>query len=461
VFRGLLGLRQEIRPMIDLAGPVVLAELGWMSMGLVDTMMVGRVGPEAIGAVSIGGVLFLAVGIFGMGLLLGLDTLVSQAFGAGRLEDCHRSLFHGVYLSLALTAPLCGLVTLFLYSLDDWGIDPRVLPPTVGYLRAINWSMLPLLLYASFRRYLQGMNLVKPVMFALISANGINVLTNWVLIFGKFGAPALGAVGAGWATFASRTYMAGFLLVYIVYYDRRHRTGLWHAPRRLDLGLSRCLVALGLPAALQITLEVGVFALATTLAGRLDPVSLAAHQIALSAASFTFMVPLGVSSAGAVRVGQALGRRDPEAAGRSGWTALVLGAAFMSCAALAFIVIPRPLVRIFTDDPTVISIGVSLLLVAAFFQLFDGLQVVATGVLRGAGDTRTPMIVALIGHWLLGLPVGYALCFVWDRGITGLWIGLSLGLISAGVILLGFWSRQVRTLSAELPALGASPVREV
>jgi len=449
---GLRGLRQEIRPMLHLATPVVLAEIGWMSMGLVDTIMVGRVGPEAIGAVSIGGALFLAVAIFGMGLLLGLDTLVSQAYGAGRLEDCHRSLLHGVYLSVALTPPLTGLVAIFLNSLDDWGLDPRVLPPTLGYLEAINWSTLPLLLYASFRRYLQGMNQVKPVMFALVSANLVNVAVNWVLIFGHLGAPALGAPGAGWATCFSRVYMAAFLFAYILYYDRRRRTGLFQAPRGLDLALGRRLLGLGFPAALQITLEVGVFALATTLAGKLEPASLAAHQVALSLASFTFMVPLGVASAGAVRVGQALGRRDPLGAGRSGWTALLLGAAFMSGAALAFLLIPRPLVRIFTDDHTVISIGVSLLFVAAFFQLFDGLQVVATGVMRGAGDTLTPMVVALIGHWLIGLPVGYALCFIWERGVVGLWVGLSLGLISVGVVLLALWSRQVRTLASEMPS---------
>jgi len=203
---------------------------------------------------------------------------------------------------------------------------------------------------------------------------------------------------------------------------------------------------------MQITLEVGVFAAATTLAGRLEPTSLAAHQIVLNIASLTFMVPLGVASAGAVRVGQAIGRRAAEAAGRSGWMALLLGAGFMSGAGLTFLFLARRIMQIFTDDPKIISTGVSLLFVAALFQLFDGIQVVATGILRGAGDTRTPMICNLVGHWLLGLPVGYALCFIWKGGVVGLWVGLSMGLIAVGVVLLWVWARKVRSLKS-LPSL--------
>jgi MATE family multidrug resistance protein len=440
--------------MLGLSVPVVLAELGWMTMSLVDTMMVGRLGPEAIGAVSIGGTLFYAVAIFGMGVLLGLDTLVSQAFGAGRIADCHRALAQGFYLSLVLTPPLTLVLGLFDFGLERWGIDARVLPLTQAYLEAITWSLLPLLLYASFRRYLQGMNLVKPIMFALISANAANALANWVLIFGHWGAPAMGVRGAGWATFVSRLYMAAVLLGYILHHNRRRRTDLWQTPLAPDRALLLRLGTLGLPAALQLTLEVGVFAAATTLAGRLEPASLAAHQVVLVAASFSFMVPLGVSSAAAVRVGQALGAERPGGAALCGWTALGLGTAFMSLSAVTFLLLPRHLVGLFTSDPTVIEIGRSLFFVAAVFQLFDGLQVVATGAMRGAGDTRTPMICNLVGHWLLGLPVGYVLCFTAGWGVVGLWIGLSLGLISIGGVLLALWERRVGELQ-EAAALTA------
>jgi MATE family multidrug resistance protein len=432
--------------MLTLAVPVVMAELGWMTMGIVDTMMVGRIGPEAIGAVSIGHALFITIALFGIGVLLGLDTLIAQAFGAGKLQDCHRSLVQGVYLSLALTVPLTVIIWLTIPTLPLWGIHPRVLAQAVPYLETLTWSLFPLLLYASFRRYLQSIGIAKPIMVALISANLVNVVGNWVLIFGHWGAPALGTEGAGWATIISRVYMALFLLAYILFHTLRHKTGLLHTPLQVELARIRRLIKLGLPAATQIVLEVGVFATAAALAGKLEPAALAAHQVALNAAAFMFMVPLGISSAGAVRVGQALGRRDPLAANRSGWMALLLGAGFMACAGLTFLLFPKPIINLFTSDRAVVSLGVSLLFVAAVFQLFDGLQVVATGVLRGAGDTRTPMICNLIGHWVLGLPVGYALCFVWGWGVVGLWIGLSLGLIAVGAVLLYAWSRRIQTL---------------
>jgi MATE family multidrug resistance protein len=432
--------------MFKLAWPVVLSEIGWMMMGVVDTIMVGRVSPEAIGGVSIGSVLHFTVAVFGMGVLLGLDTLVSQAFGGRRLDECHAWLLHGIYLSLGLLVPLTFLLLLFFPLLPAWGIHPAVLHDTIPYLKALNWGLLPLLLFCSFRRYLQAMNQVKPILLAMVSANLMNALGNWVLIFGKLGAPAMGAEGSGWSTTVSRVYMMTVLLAAIVWHERRERTGLWQTPLRLERVRIWRLLRLGCPAAMQIVLEVGVFAAATALAARLTPVALAAHQIAMQVASLTFMVPLGMASAGAVRVGQALGRHDPEAAEHSGWMALGLGAGFMGLAGLGLLSMPQFIMRIFTVDADVISLGASLLLLAAVFQLFDGVQVVTTGILRGTGDTRTPMVCNLIGHWLIGLPVGYVFCFLMGLGVFGLWIGLSLGLILVGVVLLWVWSRRVVSL---------------
>jgi MATE family multidrug resistance protein len=229
-----------------------------------------------------------------------------------------------------------------------------------------------------------------------------------------------------------------------MFWDAHKRgTGLIHAPLAVDWARLKRLSALGFPAAAQRGLEIGVFALATTLIGTLDAESLAAHQVALNAASVSFMVPLGISSAAAVRVGQALGRRDPEGALLSGWTAMGLGGAFMAFAGLCFFAFPEAIVRIFSQDEAVIAIGVKLLYIAALFQLNDGFQVVATGALRGAGDTRTPMLANLVGHWLLGLPVGWWLCFRMDWGAPGLWAGLSVGLIFVGVVLAYFWSTRL------------------
>ena len=443
----LRGLKRELRPMLGLAVPVVLAELGWMAMGVVDTMMVGRVSAEAIGAVSIGRALLMVVAVFGIGLLLGLDTVVSQAFGAGRLEDCRRFLLQGLYLSVFLAVPLTLAVRVLGSFLDDWGVDPAVVPLAQRYVKAVSWSLLPVFLYTAFRRYLQSINLVRPVMIALVSANLVNVAGNWVLVFGHLGAPRLGAEGSGWATSIASAYMALFLLAAALLHDRD--AGLLRIGLAIDPARLRRLLQLGFPAALQLLLEVGVFALATALAGRLDPFSLAAHQIALTAASFTFMVPLGVSSAAAVRVGQALGRRDPPAARRAGWTALLLGSSFMLLAAIAFVLFPANVVRLFSSDPRVISSGVLLLYLAAVFQLFDGVQVVAAGALRGAGDTRTPLASNLVGHWVLGLPVGYYLCFVTGWGAVGLWIGFSLGLIAVATLLLAVWSVRTRGWTPE------------
>jgi MATE family multidrug resistance protein len=429
--------------MMGLAGPVVLAELGWIAMGVVDTVMVGRVSAEAIGAVGVGSILFYAVGIFGTGLLLGLDTLIPQAYGADDLEDCHHTLFQAIYLCLGLGPVLMLLMSVAVPLLRTWGLHPDVLALGVPYIRAVIWSALPLLFFTAFRHYLQGMNIVRPTMIVLISANAVNVIANWALIFGNLGFPAMGAEGAGWASCVSRVYMCLGLLGYILYRERRYDGGLLRRSLDLDLDRIRRLVRLGFPAALQRALEIGVFALATALAGRLDPVSLAAHQIAITIASVTFMVPLGISAAGAVRVGQALGRGDPSAARRSGWTALFLAAAFMSFAGVVFFLIPHLILEAFTTDPAVIATGVTLLFIAAFFQLFDGVQVVATGILRGAGDTRTPVASNLVGHWLLGLPIGYALCFELGWGAPGLWVGLSVGLIAVGVLLLYVWAQRV------------------
>lgn len=436
--------------MFMLAAPVVIAELGWITMGMVDTLMVGRLSPEAIGAVGLGSSIFMAAGVFAMGMLLGLDTLVSHAFGAGRLDECHRWLLHGVVLAVLLSVPVTGGLFLLIAGLDRWGMHPAVLALARPYLEVVSWSVLPLLLYFAFRRYLQGMGVVRPVMVALVGANIVNVIVNWMLIFGHLGAPALGVAGAAWATVLSRVVMAFYLLAVILVRERGVRPGLFHTSLRIEVPWMRRLVALGAPAATQLTLEVGVFAAASALAGRLAPASLAAHQIALNLAGFTFMVPLGIASAGAVRVGHAIGRRDGPAAARAGWTAILFGALFMSAAAAAFLTMPRMLIGAFTWDVSVLQIGVALLAVAAVFQLFDGLQGVGTGVLRGLGDTRTPMLWNLVAHWVIGLPIAYVLAFRLQLGVIGLWWGLSSGLIICGVALVVVWHRRIHAVLALL-----------
>jgi len=426
--------------MTRLAAPIVLAELGWMGMGLVDTMVVGRVSAEAIAAVGLGTIVFYGVAVCASGLLLGMDTLVSQAYGAGDAEDCRHSLIQGVWISLVLIPLVTGLVWLLSSLLPGFGIDPSVVRATRPYLRALTWSAPALLVYFAFRRYLQSVNLVRPVMWTLVTANLVNLAGNWVLVFGHWGAPKLGAEGSGWATCLSRAYMVTLLGVVIF---RRERD-LPRSPWGWDGQRIRELLRLGGPAAAQMGLEIAVFAIVTMLAGRLSALALASNQIALLTVSTTFMVPLGISSAAAVRVGHALGRRDPQAAARSGWMALALGGGVMLAAAALLLTEPRILARLFTPEAEVIAAAATLLRIAAFFQLFDGLQVVATGALRGAGNTRTPMLCHFAGYWLVGLPLGAALCFGRGLGAAGLWVGLSTGLILIGIVLAVFWSRAAK-----------------
>jgi MATE family multidrug resistance protein len=445
----LQAFRAELRPTVSLALPLVLAELGWMSMAIVDTMMVGRLPNSAIamGAVSLSSNIFIVLGLFGGGLLLGLDTIVSQAFGAGQREDCHRSLINGIYLSLALTPILAAPVWLLPHLLGSMGVDPAILDLAIPYMKALVVGLFPLLLYFAVRRCLQAMNMVKPVAFALISANLVNALGNWVLIYGKWGMPAMGTVGSGWSTAIARAYMAAVLVGYLLWYDQRHRTDLLKTPVDIDLPRIRRLIMLGLPAAMQFTLESGVFALVTALIARLGAVPLASHQIALNTVALTYMVPLGIASAAAVRVGQAIGRKDASGASDAGGTAILLGAGFMTCAGVALLVFPRWIARSYTPDETVIRSTINLLAAGAAFQLFDGIQTVATGALRGAGDTRTPMLCHFAAYWIIGLPLGAWLCFRRGWGAFGLWAGLSLALILIGIVLLFAWRRAVRRLN--------------
>jgi MATE family multidrug resistance protein len=434
-------MRRELRAMLSLAWPVVIAEMGWIAMGIVDTMMVGPLGPAAIGAVGTGSILFLVIMMPGFGMLLALDTFVSQSFGAGRLDDCHRWLFAGLQLALVLTVVLTIAAFGGVRLLPAFGFHPDVLAEISPYMTHLIWSVAPLFAYVVFRRYLQAMNLVGVIMAALILANVVNVAVNWVLIYGRFGLPALGVVGAAYATVLSRVVMALFLLVALVVRERR-KSGLHDVPFRWDPARMRAIVRLGAPAAGQILLEVGVFAAAGALAGRITPAAVAAHTIVLNVVGFIFMIPYGVSSAAAVRVGQAVGRQDAHGMRQAGWAAILISLAVMTFAAVLFATTPELLVRAFSSDPVVLRVGAALLLIAVVFQLFDGLQTVATGALRGLGNTHTPAVWNLAGHWLLGLPVAYYLCFVRGWGVEGLWTGLAVGIILVGAVLLYVWHRE-------------------
>ena len=436
-------LQGSVLPMIRLALPVVAAELGWMAMGVVDTIMVGPLGASAIGGVGIGSGLFIAIGIFGVGLLFGLDTTVAQAFGAGDTDECDRWLIGGVWLAILATPLLALIAWATVVLLPRMGFHPDVLPQVRAYFPIVSLSLPPLLFYAAFRRYLQARSRVGIVAFALISANIVNLAANAALIHGFGPIPALGVRGAAWATVVSRVYMAAVLGWDVWRLVRGHIATLpWALPWRRV----RRLLALGLPAAAHLTFEVGVFSAATALAGQLLPASLAAHQIALNIISVVFMVPLGVSSAAAVLVGQHIGARDVAGARRAGWAAMLVVETFMASSAMTLALVPEPFIRLFTSEVDVLAIGTRLLGVAAAFQLFDGLQVATTGALRGIGETRVPMLVSLFGYWISGLPLGWWLCFRAGYGVIGLWLGLAVSLFFVGTMLMWLWHVRIRRL---------------
>src|SRR5258708_6375472 len=434
---------------LRLALPLIFAEVGWMSMGVVDTLMVGRLpnSAVAIGATGLGQSLYHVVAIFGGGLLLGMDTFVARALGREDLNDAGNTLLSGLLLAFLLAPLLMIGVSFWPALMRYFGISVELIGPMRPFLLALNWGTLPLLAYFALRRYLQAVNVALPIMFALISANIVNAVGDWALIYGHLGFRAEGVVGSGWSTCFARIYMVVVLTITLLWVESKRGLPNWAGTVRIDLGRMLALLKLGAPAAGQILLEIGAFAAATAICARLGPVPLSGHEIALNCAALTFMVPLGISSAAAVRVGQQLGRSDPEGARRAGWSAIMLGAGFMSCAGLVFVSVPNAIARAFSPDPTVVRVGATLLLVAAAFQLFDGLQVVTTGALRGAGDTKTPMFANFVAYWIIGLPLGYFLCFRLRWGALGVWIGLCIGLMIIGSGLVIAWQRKI--LSAD------------
>jgi MATE family multidrug resistance protein len=456
--------RRELRPMLHIALPLVLAEVGWMVMGLVDTVMVGHL-PDASVALSASALAQVLYNTFAFGVggvLLGLDATIAQAHGAGDVPAANKWMFQGILLSVALAAFLMGMFELAPLVIRRLHTDAVVIAGAIPTLRALSLGTLPLLVYFALRRYLQAFNHVRIIAATLVTANLVNLLFDWLLIFGHrwhidlgnmhltLGWSALGVVGSGIATSLARLYQAGFLIVALRVVNRRQgygvlRNGLARSLRPHWESL-RKLVALGGPSGATILVEIAVFCLVTAAIAMLGPVALAGHEIALNCISFTFMIPLGISAAASVRVGQAIGRGSAVQARAAGWAGIALGAVAMACSSLLFLSVPGAVAGAFTRDSAVIGAAVPLLIVAAFFQFCDGLQITAIGALRGAGDTLSGLITHLCCYWLLGLPLGMWLCFRRGMGARGLWLGLSLALIIAGVTLMLRW-RSKRFLS--------------
>jgi MATE family multidrug resistance protein len=429
-------------------------------MGLVDTAVVGRAGAEPLAGTGLGNVLFFAVSVLGMGLMMGLDPLVSQAVGAGDARRARHLLWQGAWLALGVGTALAVPLAFAPLLLVPGGIEPGVAAQASGYLRARLPGLPAMLFFFGARAYLQALGRPRAVLASAVLANVANLLLDLMLVFGGDSypewtgplrlVPAMGATGSGIAT----TLATGLQAAHLAWAVRAVEPGGTFS-RRPAPGELRAAVRVGLPVGLHMGAEVGVFALVGFLAGRLGTVQLAAHQIAIALASFSFNAAVGIGNAGSVRVGWAVGARDTAAARRSGLTAFGAGAGFMAAWGLAFLLFPGAFARLMSDDPALVAAATPLLAVAGVFQVSDGAQAVGAGVLRGAGDTRFTFAANMIGHWGLGLPAALLLGFGLGLGVTGLWWGLCAGLTAVAVALFlrfqALSSREIVPLHATAP----------
>ena len=422
----------ETRSLMELAFPVICTQLGIMLMGTVDVMMLGRLSEEGLASGALGNAVGFGLLVFPMGLLLGLDPLIAQAHGAGERERISGHLWRGAILAVAMSIPVSLIMLRAEWLLGVLGQKDPLRSEAAAYMRALIPGNAAFLLFCVVRQVLQGMNIVRPAFFAIVLANLGNVVANWAFIFGHLGMPALGVAGAAYATSAARWMM----LVFLVAISTGVLRPFQKAPRggALRPAAFRRLFALGVPVGFQISLEMWVFGTVAVLMGALGATQLAGHQIALNLAALSFMVPLGLAGAAAARVGNAIGRGDQEAARRAAKLSLTLGASVMAFFGLLFATIPHQLARLFTPERNVIEMAAMLLPIAAAFQIADGTQVVGAGILRGTADTRFPAIIAFIGYWVIGLPVGLLLAFPMEWGPQGLWWGLPLGLASVAAM---------------------------
>ncbi|MBI4676445.1 MAG: MATE family efflux transporter [Elusimicrobia bacterium] len=445
--QGFLSFRSELRPVLSLAAPIALMQTGMVFYGTATTLMVGRIGPQAIAGVGLGSSLYFMVFVCAAGILLGIDPLSSRAFGAGRPAECSRVLSHAGLLALGAGLPVFMVVSCAGAVFRAIGVEPGVAAVAVDFLRALRWHVFPALLFTACRQYLQSMGITRTQLAAVILGNALNLALGWTLIFGRFGAPALGVRGAGWALVSANFLMLCMLVLRV----RREVARSGFRWRGFDPELFATLLRIGAPAGVQLALEVGAFSAGTLLMGRIGATATAAHQIALNLASLTFMVPLGISHAASVLVGQGIGRGKPTSSARAGWAALAMGCCFMALMSAVFLSAPAALARLYTRDAAVVELCVSLLAAAAAFQVFDGVQAVMTGALRGMGETRIPMAANLFGHWMLGLPVGALLAFGLGVGALGIWIGFCLGLAAVAASLLLVWRVRSRDLGRRDP----------
>jgi len=450
----------EVQRLLPLAAPVVATQLGQVSLGFVDTLMVGRLGAEELAGVALGNTTFFFILVMGFGVLSAVGPMVSQAFGAAAPRKAGRAVRQGFWLGLALAVP----AVLLLWNVAPFwrlmGQADQTVEIAQAYLRMMALGLLPAFWFMALRCFVEGVSRPLPVTLIIFACAVLNVGANYVLMFGALGFPALGLVGTGIASAIVYTAMFGLLLLYVVQAPDFQAYHIFEHVGRPDPTYFRALFRIGWPIGVQWGMEAGLFTMTALLVGLLGTIELAAHQIAVQCAAIAFMLPLGVGIATSIRVGQRVGARTPLQARWAGYAGLSLATVCTVGTALLFWLFPEPIARAFMaetvpDAPAVISLAATLLGVAAVFQLADGLQVAAAGALRGLKDTRVPMVIAFISYWGLGLGVGAGLGLYLDLGAVGLWWGLVTGLTVAAVLLSWRFQRITRTLLNDTAAVEA------
>ncbi|QQR91799.1 MAG: MATE family efflux transporter [Myxococcales bacterium] len=432
----------ELKRLIQLALPLATFHFGTMTLGAVDTAVVGRLGEIELGAVGMGHAVFFVVTVLGSGIMMGLDPLLAQAIGAEEHAHADRLRWQGMWIAILLSIPLGVVIALLTFKIESFGLDVKSAEHTRAYLFARLPGLLPLLVFSAWRSFLQAHSHTKPLMIAILLANIINIPASWYLVFGdqgmtRFGLPAIGfdgfgVAGAAWAS----TLCIVVQLVWVsvsIHLLEQHKLPQRRAP---EMAIMRRIATLGTPIGLQLLAEFGVFTIVHILMANLGPRALASHHVAITFAAATFNLALGIGAAASVMVGNRIGAGDTPSARRAGFIAIATSTTVMATASLLFWTLPEFLAAWLTNQQPVIHAAGKLLMIAAIFQLSDGIQAVAAGALRGAGDTRIPLLSNLVGHYLIGLPVGVALAFVLGWGAQGLWWGLSAGLTAVALFLL-------------------------
>lgn len=434
-------IKKQFPKTLALALPVALTQVGYMTMILVDTFMVGRLGPTAIAGVGVGSAIFWAFTSFFNGVMMGLDPLISQAHGRGDAVACREWLIQGCYLGSLMSLLLTGLLYLVAFHLDWFGLAPDVAITAREFLLNVSWSSFPFLIFVVIRQYLQAVGRVRTPTLIVVFANIANVVFNWLFVFGNLGFAKLGVSGSALSTSLTRVMMCLSIGALFFWYESREGWRVRDAKtafRRED-GIQ--ILKLGVPAGMQLCFEVGVFSFSTVLAGRIGAVAAAAHTIVMNIASFTYMVPFGIAAATAVQVGHAVGKGENETARVAGWAGVCLATLCMLVFGVGILSLGRAISGAFSTNEEVIRLGAQVILWAALFQVADGIQSSGTGALRGAGNTKFAMVANLVGHWFVGLPLGCVLAFWGGYGLVGIWAGLALGLWLVAVLVLWRWAR--------------------